>query len=82
MAAVSFEINGKEVKPGSIKDALDSLFLKHLHEQITEKVGTARCKKHGLEAAIKVTGNSIDNLHYEVSGCCRDFINETRKKFK
>ena len=80
MVTISFEIDGKKVNPEAMKDVLDSLFLKHLHEMINDCLGTLECPKHSQEPEVKVIGKDIDSLEFGISGCCNDLIEETRIK--
>jgi len=82
MVDISFEIKGEAVEPHDMKDVLDVMFLEHLYHEICNRFGTLRCEKHGLEPKVKVKGQSLDDLNYEVTGCCNELINEARKKIK
>jgi hypothetical protein len=80
MVEITFEIKGKAIDPESMRDVLDILFLKHLREELISHLGSVHCEKHGREPTIKVKGQSLDNLTYEVSGCCNDFIEKIEEK--
>ena len=82
MVDVSFEIKGEKIQPESMTDVLDILFLKHVREKIQASVASICCKKHDKQPSILVKGPNLDNLNYEVSGCCEDFINQVKKKLK
>ena len=82
MVDVSFEIKGEKVEPDNMKDVLDILFLKHIRKKINNSIDSISCNEHGKQASILVRGKNIDNLDYEVSGCCDDFIKKVKKKIK
>ena len=82
MVDISFEINGRAVEPEEMKDVLDVMFLEHLHHEICNHLEPLLCKKHGLKPKVRVRGPSLDDLDYEITGCCDDIINEARKKIK
>ena len=82
MINVSFEIKGERVGPDDMTDVLDILFLKHVSEKIKDSVASLSCAKHHKQASILVKGQSLDNLNYEVFGCCEDFIKKIKKKIK
>ena len=63
-------------------DVLDILFLKHIRDVIENSLASVHCPKHNREPAVKVLGPSIDNLTYEISGCCQDLIEKTRENIK
>lgn len=80
MVDVSIEINGKTVKPESMSDALDILFLKYVTEKIEDTCSSISCMEHDGEPSIIVKGKNIDTLEYEVYGCCKDFVNKVKKR--
>jgi hypothetical protein len=82
MVEVKFEIKGKEVEPEGMKDVLDVIFLEHLRGEVRDSLGSAQCKKHDCRPKVKIKGESLDNLTYEVSGCCPQFIEEVEEKIK
>ena len=82
MADVSFEIKGKMVQPEDMTDVLDILFLKHLRERINTSAASISCKEHCGELSVLVKGQDLNNLTYEMSGCCEDLIKKIRKKIK
>ncbi|MBW2466388.1 MAG: hypothetical protein JRF02_03730 [Deltaproteobacteria bacterium] len=82
MVDVSFEINGRTVQPDSMQDVLDILFLKHVREKINDSLSSVCCAIHGKKPSVIVRGSSLDSLNYEVSGCCKDFVDKVRKKIK
>lgn len=82
MSEISFEIKGKTIEPDGMKDVLDILFLEHLREKIQNCLEPVRCEKHGHEPCVKVKGQDVDNLTFEVSGCCKDIIREAQEKIK
>ena len=82
MLDISFEIKGEEVKPDSFKDVLDIIFLRHIREKIEMSIGSMCCQEHGKQPTIKVKGQNLDNLTYEVSGCCDKLIASVHRKIK
>ena len=82
MVQVSFEINGKEVKPDSMKDALDILYLDHVRKEIVNRLMFLQCSIHKQEQRVIVKGQNLDTLAYEITGCCTEIINEAQKRIK
>jgi len=82
MVEVLFEIKGKEVEPEGMKDVLDIIFLEYLRGEVRDCLGSVQCKKHDCKPKVKIKGQSLDNLTYEVSGCCPEFIEEVEGKIK
>ena len=74
MIDIKFEINGKRVKPDSIADAMEASILHDVAKDIQKQVGSLVCEEHGESPEITVMGDSIENLTFEVSGCCDAII--------
>lgn len=82
MANICFEINGKKVNPNNIGNALEAAVLENVASQIEQKVGSIRCSEHHQSPKIVGKGKSLNNLSFEVSGCCEDVMNKVKAKFK
>lgn len=82
MFDISFEINGRKVNPNSISDALEAAVLSEVAESIKSSIGDIRCSEHGQSPKIKMKGRNIDNLSFDVSGCCDSLISKVETKLK
>ena len=82
MVEISFEINGRKVRPNQIGEALTKAVLGKVQERIKKTVGSARCPEHGSTAKITCKGRSADQLSFEVSGCCQKLIDSVKAKLK
>ena len=82
MFDISFEINGREVNPNDMEDTLESAILSQVAEFVKESVGNLRCAEHKQSPKIKVKGSNLDNLSFDISGCCNDLIEKVRAKFE
>lgn len=80
MVEVSFEINGRKVHPNQIGEALTKAVLTSVTEQIKRKVGSVSCPDHGKSPKIICKGKSIENLGFEVTGCCEKLIDSVKQK--
>lgn len=78
MVYISFEIGGEFVEPDNMKDVLDITFMKHIKERIENSLAGIRCPIHDRPPTIIVKGENLDNLHYEISGCCDELIKKAR----
>ncbi len=79
MIDISFEFNGRKVRPDQIGNALERAALDSIKKQIIQKVGAIRDPKTGQPPKIMVKGRSIDNLSFEVSGS-EQLIEMVKKK--
>lgn len=68
MIDISFEINGRKVRPNLIGNELEKAVLESVRKEIIRKVGAIRDPVTGQPPKIKVTGKGLDNLTFEVSG--------------
>lgn len=80
MVDVSFEINGRKVQPNQIGDVLTKTVLANVAEQVKKNVGSVRCPDHGKSPKIVCKGKSIENLSFEISGCCETLISAVKRK--
>ncbi len=80
MLDISFEINGRKVRPNNIGDALEAAALTQVSDSIKRSVGAIRCREHHKAPKIVVKGRNLDNLSFEVSGCCDTLIEQVKKK--
>lgn len=80
MLDIRFEIGGRSVDPKNMRDALEAAMLSAVQEGLRKKVGSCRCPEHGQSLKLVGKGRSLDNLNFEISGCCEKAIEEVRRK--
>ena len=80
MIDISFEINGRKVNPNNMGDALEAAMLSQVADSIKKSVGSVRCSEHNKAPKIIIKGKNLDNLSFEVSGCCDTLIEQVSKK--
>ncbi|MCD6308151.1 MAG: hypothetical protein J7M24_04060 [Candidatus Latescibacteria bacterium] len=59
---------------------LDENSRNKIAEFIEKRVGDFRCPDHDKAPTIIVTGDSLDNLEFDVTGCCNKVIYLTKEK--
>lgn len=86
MFDVSFEINGKKVRPGDLgktwTSAIEAEMYKQVQDSVKRAVGSARCSVHGKAPSVVVKGRDLKNLSFEVKGCCQNLIDQVTQKLK
>lgn len=82
MLDISFEINGRRVNPNNVGDTLEKAILQSVSESIKKSVGSLRCPEHGSSPKIVVKGRNLDNLSFEVSGCCQKLMDSVKTRLK
>lgn len=71
---VRFEINGRKVSPDNWRNAVERALLEQLREQIQAKLRGLRCTKHNQQPHVTVAGASLNQLEFQVHGCCQELI--------
>ncbi len=82
MIDITYEINGRKVNPNSFGNAIEQAVLGQIADHIKKAVGSVRCPEHHQAPKIKVKGRNLDNLSFEVSGCCEKLIEKVTQKLK
>lgn len=80
MIDIKFQIGGRPVNSKNTKGAIEGAILDSVQNSIKKSVGTVRCSEHGSSPIVLVNGRSLDNLSFEVSGCCEDLIEKVKEK--
>ncbi|HCH5589367.1 TPA: hypothetical protein NKZ51_004736 [Vibrio parahaemolyticus] len=75
MISISCDVKG-------IKNAIEKAVLSGVVDNVKKTVGSVRCKEHGKAPKIKIEGNNLNNLSFEVDGCCEEVIEQVKKKLK
>ncbi|EJE4711265.1 hypothetical protein ACFSJQ_21130 [Vibrio olivae] len=75
MISISCDVKG-------IKNAIEKAVLSGVVDNVKKTVGSVRCKEHGKAPKIKIKGNNLNNLSFEVDGCCEEVIEQVKKKLK
>jgi len=68
MIDISFEINGRKVRPNQVSGELENAMLKQIEQHVRKKVGNIRDPKTGERPKITLHGRSVDDLSVKVSG--------------
>ena len=82
MIEVTFEINGKRIDPNNLQDALERAVLQSVQEFVRTRLRAIRCPEHGEAPRVICKGRSIDDLSFEVTGCCQSLIDAVIDKLK
>ena len=80
MLGISFEINGRKVRPNQVADVLEKAILQNLSDSISKQLRNVRCAEHGERPKVKCKGRKLDKLTFEISGCCESLIQRATKK--
>lgn len=80
MIDIHFEIDGKRVSPNKIGDALEKSILQEITNQIKASLQAVRCEEHGQYPKVTIKGRNLDNLSFEISGCCDSLVSKASSK--
>ena len=61
---------------------MDEFIANKYQDILNELIGTLRCSEHNLPPQIIGVGKNINNINFEVSGCCEKFIAEVDTKLE
>lgn len=81
MIKLTVELNGKRVKPGSLKNELERMMLQQIINMVKKELKDIICSEHGERPQVTLKGKKLDNLSFEVTGCCQDLIDQASDKF-
>lgn len=65
-----------------INNAIEKAALSSVVDNVKRTVGSVRCQEHGKRPKVKIKGNSLSKLSFEVDGCCEGVIEQVKKKLK
>ena len=55
---------------------------KKVEEYVTKRVGGLRCPDHDEPPTVVCSGTRLDNLNFEVRGCCQKMIYTVKRKLE
>lgn len=80
MIDISFEINGRKVRPNQMRNALEKAILQDISSSISQSLRSVRCTVHGERPKVRCKGRKLDKLTFEISGCCENLVERATKK--
>ena len=82
MIDITFEIGGRKVSPDRFGDELEKAILSEVADNVKKALSSVMCPKHGQRPRVKVKGRNVNNLSWEVEGCCQELIDMAMNKLK
>ena len=74
MINVSYEVGGRKVSLGQFSSEIEKAVLTQVTDNVTKALSSVRCQEHGQYPSVVVKGASLDELQFEIHGCCEDLI--------
>ncbi|MYA62930.1 MAG: hypothetical protein F4X94_10215 [Dehalococcoidia bacterium] len=68
MIDISFEVNGRKVRPNQIADALERAMFEQVRDQLVRQLHGIRDPKTGALPKLKVKGRNLESLNVEIEG--------------
>lgn len=68
MLDIKFEIDGRQVRAGDLRESLDEMFFKAIADQISSELANVRDPDTGEFPVVVIRGHDVSNLSFEVSG--------------
>jgi len=81
MIDIEFEIAGRKVRPGQMKNPMGKAIFKQVRDKMARKIGNIRDPKTGQAPKVICKGSSLSDLSFEVIGS-EAIINEVNRRFK
>ena len=81
MFSVTFEINGRRVRPNQIGNELEKAMMKTIAKNISNQTRNAVCPVHGQRPRVICKGRSLKNLAFDVHGCCNELTEMVKAEF-
>ncbi len=82
MVNITYEIGGRKVSLDGFVKGIEKAVLENATDQIVKALSSVRCKEHGQQPEVIVKGETINNLSFEVKGCCQKLIDQALEKLK
>lgn len=68
MIEISFELDGRPIKPGEFGDALERIVIERIEERFRKLLGDIRDPESGRGLKLKLEGQSLDDLTLRIDG--------------
>lgn len=82
MIDISYEVGGRKVSPSQFSNAIEKAVFTQVTDSVTKALSSVRCPEHGQYPSVVVKGASLDNLQFEIHGCCEDLISRATQELK
>lgn len=88
MISVSFKVNGRDVSPNRLGDAIGNVLLTAIQDgvrsHVHQRIGLLRCSVHGRAASLTAApgGSSRDSWILTVHACCKPFEDQATRALK
>ncbi len=82
MIDVTFEIGGRRVNPNRFGDEIAKAILTEVAANVKKGLSSVTCPEHGQRPKVRVTGRDVNNLSWNVDGCCQKLVDTAMKKLK
>lgn len=68
MLEISFELNGRRIRPDEFGDALEGMVIKQIEERFRTLLGDVRDPQTGEPLRLTLQGSSLDDLEMKIEG--------------
>lgn len=82
MIDITYEVGGRKVSPNQFGNELEKAILTEIADNVKKALGSVTCPDHGKSPNVTIKGRDINNLSWEVSGCCQKVIDLATKKLE
>jgi hypothetical protein len=74
---IEFVLRGEKVEIAELANKAERAVLEEVARSLESRAGSLRCAEHDAGPRITVSGAKIDDLDFDLSGCCQALIDRT-----
>jgi hypothetical protein len=79
---IEFRIGGRTVRPRQIRNRLARVVLETIERSIHDRLRSSACEEHAMPLTVLASGPSVDQLSFELAGCCETAIGEAKRRLE
>jgi hypothetical protein len=79
---IEFRIAGRNVRPRQIRNRLTRVVLETIERSIRDRLRSSPCEEHAMPLTVLASGPSVDQLTFELAGCCEFAIDEGKRRLE
>ena len=80
MIEIRYEVNGKRVRPNDVAGELEPAILKETGDRVAKALASVTCPEHGQRPKVTIKGQTLNDLSWEITGCCDALVQLALKK--
>ncbi len=79
---LSYTLGGRKVSRDQFFEGLEGEIRKTASENVTSRVESVRCPKHGQKARVTEVHQTRDGFSFHVTGCCDELVEHAKRAIR